>query len=162
MIQRCRVICSPNLWYNFGQALSNGSGCEMTLDESEQVETLLLEWHRWQASYQPALSGPRCDPTCRNYRSSDALLTAKERAEQTDAKIWKANSEQVEVCVDALPTWQHRAAIQTSLRNKRAGYSVFSNPRLTPEESHLLYQESKELLYPKFVVRGLIKVMEAV
>jgi hypothetical protein len=46
------------------------------------------------------------------------------------------------------------------MTNKRAGYSVFSNPRLSPEESHQYYQDAKELLLPKFVTRGLIKVME--
>ena len=130
----------------------------MTFDESTQVEELLIAWHRWQASYRPALGAPRCDPACREYRSSDTRMTDQERSEQADAKIWKANSETVEACVDALPSWQHRASIQTSLRNKAAGYSVFSNPRLTPEESHRLYQESKELLFPRFVVRGLIKI----
>lgn len=132
----------------------------MTQDQSDEVEHLLTEWHRWQDSYQPALGAPRCAPTCREYRSSYSL-TAQERSEQADAKIWKHNSEQVELCVDTL-SWQHRASIQTSLRNKRAGYSVFSNSRISPEDSHRLYQESKEMLYPKFVGRGLIKVMEVV
>lgn len=130
----------------------------MTKDQSDEVEHLLIEWHRWQDSYQPALGIPRCDPTCREYRSTYSL-TAQERSEQADAKIWKANSEQVELCVDTLD-WQHRASIQTSLRNARAGYSVFSNSRISPEDSHRLYQESKEILFPKFVTRGLIKVME--
>ena len=134
----------------------------MTLDESEQVETLLLAWHRWQSIYKVATGLPRCDPTCREYRSGDTRLTDQERSEQADAKILKANSEQVEACVDALPTWQHRAAIQMSMTNKRAGYSVFSNPRLSQEEAHEFYQAAKELLLPKFVTRGLIKMTEEV
>lgn len=128
----------------------------MTLDESEQVETLLLEWHRWQGSYFPALGGNRCDPTCRGYRTSDQWLTPKERSELADQKIWKANSEAVEVCVDTL-SWQMRAAIQTSMQNKRVGYSVFSNARIPAEESHRLYQEAKDILFPLFDARGLIK-----
>ncbi|MBN3848641.1 hypothetical protein G3N58_17690 [Paraburkholderia sp. Ac-20342] len=128
----------------------------MTLDESLQVEELLLGWHRWQDAYRPALSGPRCDPTCRNYRSGDARLTDKEQAELADTKIWMANSEKVEVCVETL-TWQHRASIQMSMANKRIGRDVFSNPRIPKEEAHRLYQEAKELLFPKFFARGLIK-----
>lgn len=132
----------------------------MTQDESEQVETLLLEWHRWQASYQPALGVPRCDPTCRGYRSNYSM-TDQERSEQVDAKIWKENSETVDVLVDEL-TWQHRAALQTSLKNKRLGFSVWSNARISQEESHDLYQEAKTILLPKFVARGLVRVTEAV
>jgi hypothetical protein len=133
----------------------------MTEDESNQIEDLLLAWHRWQDSYQPALGAPRCSPTCREYEIPAKNLTDQERSEQVDAKIFKRNGETVDACVDALPRWEHRASIQMSMSNKRAGYSVFSNARLSAEESHAYYQESKELLLPKFVTRGLIKVMEA-
>jgi len=128
----------------------------MTLDQSEQVETLLLEWHRWQDVYRPALGGNRCDPTCREYRTSNQFLTPQERAEAVDKKIWEANSVQVDLCVDTL-TWQQRAAIQTSMRNKRSGCSVFSNARIPAADSHELYQKAKDLLFPQFEVRGLIK-----
>ncbi|WCM21377.1 hypothetical protein NDK50_07995 [Paraburkholderia bryophila] len=130
----------------------------MTQDESSQIEELLLSWHRWQSSYRPALGAPRCAPTFRDYQSGNVWLNVQEQAEVADAKLWKRTSETIEACVDALPKWEHRAAIQTSLRNKAAGYSVFSNPRLSPEESHRLYIEAKGLLLPKFVARGLIKV----
>lgn len=128
----------------------------MTLDQSEQVETLLLEWHRYQDVWRPALSGGRCDSTCREFQISKQLMSPAELAAQADQKIWKANSEIVECLVDGL-SWQHRAAIQMSLRNKRVGASVFSNPRLSTEESHALYQEAKEMLFPKMMQRGLIK-----
>lgn len=130
----------------------------MTLDESNQVEELLLSWHRWQDSYRPALGAPKCDPTCRDYRSGDTRLTDKEQAELADAKIWKANSEKVEACIDGLPSWQHRASIQMSMANKRIGRDVFSNPRIPKDEAHALYQEAKQLLFPKFFARGLIKL----
>lgn len=133
----------------------------MTEDQSEQVEELLLAWHRWQSQYTEATGFPRCSPSLRECEIPTKHQTDRERSEAVDAKIFKRNGETVDACVDALPTWQHRAALQTSLTNKRAGYSVFSNPRLSPEESHRYYQESKELLLPKFVTRGLIKVMEA-
>lgn len=133
----------------------------MTQDQSEQVEELLLAWHRWQDSYTPALGAPRCSPTCREYEIPAKHQTDQERSEAVDAKLFKRNGETVDACVDALPRWEHRAAIQTSMANKRAGYSVFSNPRLPAEESHQYYQEAKELLLPKFTARGLVKVMEA-
>lgn len=131
----------------------------MTLDESAQIEDLLIAWHRWQDAYSPALGVPRCDPTCRGYQTGNQWLTSKEKAELADQKIWKANSEIVDVCVDSL-TWQHRAAIQTSLKNKRLGFSVWSNTRISQEESHDLYQEAKTILFPKLVERGLVKLTE--
>jgi hypothetical protein len=130
----------------------------MTQDESAQVEELLLEWHRWQSCYKPALGAPRCAPTFRDCQSGNVWLNVQEQAEAADEKIWKRNCEAVEFCVDTLPTWQHRASIQVSMHNKRVGHSVFSNPRLSPEESHRFYQEAKDLLLPRFVARGLIKV----
>lgn len=132
----------------------------MTQDESALIEDLLLAWHRWQDCYSPQLGMPRCSPTCREYEIPTASLDAKERAQITDVKIWKRNSEAVDVCVDTL-AWQQRAALQTSLRNKRAGFEVFKNPRFAPAEIHYLYQSAKEALLPQFVTRGLVKVMEA-
>lgn len=120
----------------------------------------MLAWHRWQDCYSVQLGMPRCSPTCREYEIPTKHQTDQERSEAVDAKIFKRNGETVDACVDTLPTWQHRSSIQMSMANKRAGYSVFSNPRLTPEQSHEFYQEAKEILLPKFVTRGLIKVME--
>ncbi|MDP9652001.1 hypothetical protein [Paraburkholderia caledonica] len=131
----------------------------MTQDQSEQVEELLLAWHRWQSAYSEKLGVPRCSPTCREYEIPTKHQTDQERSEAVDAKLFKRNGETVDACVDALPRWEHRAAIQTSMTNKRAGYSVFSNPRLSPEQSHEFYQEAKSLLLPKFEARGLIKAM---
>jgi hypothetical protein len=60
------------------------------------------------------------------------------------------------LCVDRL-TWQQRAAVQTSMQNKRSGAAVWRNARLSAEESHALYQGAKDLLFPMFDARGLIK-----
>jgi hypothetical protein len=132
-------------------------GFSMTQDELEQIENLLVAWHRWQELYVPLLGHARCDPTCRDYIIPDTGVTDKERGEAVDAKIWKRNSEAIEVCVDTL-TWQERAVLQTVMRNKRAGYEVFRNPRFAPAEIHYLYQSAREKLYPQFVARGLIKI----
>lgn len=132
----------------------------MTQDQSAQVEDLLLAWHRWQDCYSEKLGMPRCSPTCREYEIPTASLSPQARADIADAKIWKRNSEAVDICVDTLD-WKQRAALQTNLRNKRAGFEVFRNPRFAPAEIHYLYQSAKEYLLPQFVARGLIKVMEA-
>lgn len=133
----------------------------MTQDESIQVENLLLAWHRWQSSYKPALGHSRCDPMFRECEIPSTSETAKDRSDKVDDKIWKRNSETVEACVDSL-TWQQRAAIQTEMLNKRSGAKVFSNPRFAPAEIHYLYQSAKEDLFPRFVTRGLIKIVEVV
>lgn len=133
----------------------------MTQDDSALVEELLLSWHRWQSTYQPALGHSRCDPMFRECEIPSPSETAQDRSEKVDAKIWKRNSEAVEACVESL-SWQQRAAIQTEMRNKRVGASVFSNPRFSACEIHHLYRAAKEALFPRFVARGLIKVMEAV
>lgn len=133
----------------------------MTQDQSEQVEELLLSWHRWQSAYFPSLGAPRCSPTFRDCESGKSSLNVIEQAQVADEKIWKRNSETVEALVEGL-SWQQRAAIQTTMRNKRAGAEVFKNPRFAPAEIHYLYQSAKEKLHPQFVARGLIKIVEVV
>jgi hypothetical protein len=130
-------------------------GVQMTQDQSEQVEELLIQWHRYQDMYSPAVGFPRCDPTCRDYQIPGRLTDA-ERSAMSEAKIWKHRSEQVDLCVDKLH-WEQRAAIQVSMKNKRCGFSVWNNPRISQEDSHRHYQEAKTLLYPMLVSRGLIK-----
>jgi hypothetical protein len=126
----------------------------MDIDQSEQIEELLREWHRWQDGYRPALGVPRCDPTCRDYRSGDRFLTAREKAEIADERAWKMRSEQVDVCVDAL-TWQQRAAIHTTMRNKQCGHSVWRTGQAG--DQHAVYQDAKEALLPMLLKRDLIK-----
>lgn len=148
----------------------------MTIDESNQVEELLRAWHRWQDGYRPALSGSRCDSTCRGYQIGNQWATPEERAQIADLKIWKRNSEQIDACVDGL-SWQHRAAIHATMKNRQinlsvqhmneqAGAAVWRNPRLPTdrdpqlvESQHKLYQQAKEQLFPLFAARGLIKAL---
>jgi hypothetical protein len=128
----------------------------MTEDQSYQIEELLLAWHRWQSQYTEAMGFPRCSPSLRDCEIPTKHQTDQERSEVVDAKIFKRNGETIDACVDSL-TWQERAALQTNLRNKRTGYEVFKNPRLSQDELHGLYQGAKERLLPMFVSRNLIK-----
>ncbi|QGZ66291.1 hypothetical protein [Paraburkholderia acidisoli] len=129
----------------------------MTLDESNLVDDLLVSWHRWQEVYAVRLGLPRCDSTCRAYQLPVDRLSADEAAAISDLKIWKRNGETVDALVEGL-TWQQRAGLQTTLRNKRIGYDVFKSERFSKEEIHIFFQQAKEALYPKFVARGLIKI----
>jgi hypothetical protein len=133
----------------------------MTQDQSEQIEMLLGDWYAWQAGYFPALGGARVDPSCRNFAEDDRHLDIDERTEAARRRLMKKQAEQVDLCVDALG-WQHRASIQTHMRNKTTGFDVWINPRFTREEMHALYQQAKGLLLPQLSKRGLIECFHEV
>ena len=127
----------------------------MTLDQSEQIEELLLTWYRWQIrqSHAETLSHfyrPE-DRTCRGYVTPSSADEDDEAAYQ-----WADDrqSEQVQLCVDMLAPEQ-RAAISTSMRNKESGCAVWGSRRVG--EQHSTYQAAKERLLPMLVSRHLIK-----
>ena len=128
----------------------------MTLDQSEQIEELLLEWYRWQIRQSHAATLAHFyrpeDRTCRGYQSpSNADDDAASAYQWADDQ----HSEQVQLCVDALPLEQ-RAAISTSMRNKECGFGVWRSARAGAQ--HEIYQAAKERIQPMFVTRGLIRV----
>lgn len=142
--------------YEMRRCRKYNEGVFMTREQSEQIEEMLLEWYRWQIrqSHRETLAHfyrPE-DRTCRGYETP---ANAEEDAE--DAYQWADDqqSEQVQLCVDALPAEQ-RAAISASMRNKEAGYQVWSNGRAG--DQHATYQAAKERLFPMFVARHLIRV----
>jgi hypothetical protein len=135
-------------------------GVYMTLDQSEQIEEILLEWYRWQIRQSHAATLAHFyrpeDKTCRGYQSPS---NADEDAESSYQWADDQQSEQVQLCVDALPIEQ-RAAISTSMRNKEVGYQVWKSARAVPH--HVAYQAAKERLFPMFIARQIIKQPEVV
>ncbi|MGU7784898.1 hypothetical protein [Burkholderia sp. PU8-34] len=128
----------------------------MTPDQSQQIEELLLTWYQWQIrqSHAETLSHfyrPE-DRTCRGYVTP---TTDEEDDDATDQWLDDSKSEQVQLCVDMLPADQ-RAAISTSMRNKECGRSVWSSGRAGNQ--HATYQAAKERLLPILIARSLIKV----
>lgn len=134
----------------------------MDLDQSEQIEELLSVWYRWQCRQSVAMHAAHyyrpSDHTCREYEAPQTEVDADEAAE-----LWADNQtgEQVQLCIDEL-SFDQRAAISNSLRNKELGYAVWRNRRAeTTAEWHYVYQSAKNDLLPLLVGRDLIKTTEA-
>jgi len=131
----------------------------MTQDQSEEIEHLLRTWFDWQVrqSHREILAHyyrPE-DMTCKRYQTPSCA-----QEDDEDAYAWADDrqSEQVQLCVDQLPSDQ-RAAISTSLRNKNSGAQVWRSSRV--DDQHAVYQSAKEGLLPLLRARHLVKIMEA-
>jgi hypothetical protein len=134
----------------------------MTQDQSEQIEELLSVWYRWQIRQSHAETLAHfyrpTDHTCREYETPQTDADDDEAA-----GLWVENQtgEQVQLCIDQL-SFDQRAAISNSLRNKEVGYSVWRNRGHDTAEWHYTYQEAKERLLPMLCARQLVKLAEAV
>ncbi|MBN9641737.1 MAG: hypothetical protein J0I68_24585 [Achromobacter sp.] len=128
----------------------NQKGQNMTREESDQVEALIMEWYHWSRGYRPKLGVGRVSAFARGMTADEAYDD-----EDVDARLAAARGEQTELCIDELP-WQQRSAIGVHAGNRAAGARVFSNPRLTPEQQHAAYQEAKVALLPALRRRGLV------
>lgn len=126
----------------------------MTLDESQQIEDLLVIWYRYDRSYMPNLGAPRVCPSSRGYSSGDVHEDAEDRDDDLD----RIKAQAIAKCVDELH-YLHRAAIGVHMRNRMAGISVHRNPRI--EDQHTAYQAAKSQLLPKLIWCGLIKYESA-
>lgn len=125
-------------------------GQDMTREESDQVEALIMEWYHWSRGYRPQLGVGRVSAFARGMTSDEAYDD-----EDVDARLAATRGEQTELCIDELP-WQQRSAIGVHAGNKAAGARVFSNPRLTPAQQHAAYQEAKAALLPALRRRALV------
>lgn len=128
----------------------------MTLEQSEEIEDLLAIWYDWSQAYKPALGAPPASPFARLAKSSEANYHADDAAEIADERINSDLAEQVDLCIDELPGVKYRAAIDTSMRNKR-GPAVWRSGRHSIEEQHQIYQEAKGLLMPLLRKRGVMR-----
>jgi len=127
-------------------------GSDMTREESDQIEELLLIWYEWARRYRPALGAPRVSPYGRG-SSGDAYGPS---GDEVDARIAAEKAAAVDVCLNEL-TWQQRSAVGIHIANKAAGSTVYKNPRLTPEQHHSSYQEAKSTLLPMLRKRGMVR-----
>lgn len=132
----------------------------MTPDQSQEIEEILLIWYRWQIrqSHAATLShfySPE-DRTCRRYVTPSS---PDEEGEDVYRLADDLQSEQVQLCVDRLAPEQ-RAAISVSLRNKECGRTVWSSGRAG--DQHATYQAAKDRLLPMFVAQNLMHVREKV
>ena len=124
----------------------------MTEKQSAQVEDLLQVWYAWTMRYRPALGAPRASIYARGSESSDVYADADE----IDARIDAEQARQVDACIDTLDTL-HKSVIGIHAANRYVGSAVFSNPRLTPETSRMLYLEARQTIFALLVNRGYIE-----
>jgi len=114
-----------------------------------------MTWYYWARSQREPLDYPHVSPAFWPARSGITHEADVERDER-EARIARQQAEQVDVCIDELPTWQMRSAVGLHAASKAAGAKVFRNPRMSAPEQHAAYLNAKALLIPKFIRRGLM------
>lgn len=167
-----KYVCSSGVQkastdiYEMRRCKKYSDGVNMTLEQSQQIEELLLNWYRWQICqsnaellahyYRPE------DRTCRGYETRvDQDELTEEAYDWVDDQL----AAQIDTVMDDLShhgtlTAEMRAAISTSMRNKESGHKVWSSPRVLGQ--HHVYQSAKLALPPMLLSRHLIKSTEAV
>jgi len=123
--------------------------------QHDPAEDLIMTWYYWARSYRPALGYSGKSPM---FWSVKPGITHEEgiAREEREEKIARQQAEQVDVCIDELPSWQMRSAVTLHAANKAARAKVYRNPRMSAEQMHHTYQEAKALLAAKFIKRGLM------
>ena len=141
-------------------------GVNMTLDQSQQIEELLLNWYRWQICQSDAdLMALWYKPTDRTCREAEIPSDEEELVELSYQWIDVQEAAQMETLMDDLShrgtlTAEMRAAISTSMRNKQNGHKVWSSTRVLGQ--HHVYQEAKQAMLPMLILRNLVKITEPV
>jgi len=125
------------------------------MNGTDPVEDLIMTWYYWARAYREFLWYSNTSPIFRSTHSGITHDQDVER-EDRDARIARQQAEQVDVCIDQLPTWQMRSAVGLHAANKAAGAKVFRNPRMSAVQLHETYLEAKALLTPMFIRRGLM------
>jgi hypothetical protein len=152
--------------YEMRRCKNYSDGMKMTLDQSEQIEELLLNWYRWQIAQSNAdLLALWYRPVDRTCREAEIPTDADDLVEESYQWVDDRLAAHVDTCMDDLSnrgtlTAEMRAAISTSMRNKESGYSVWSSGRAGVQ--HATYQAAKERLLPMFLSRNLVKNTEVV
>jgi hypothetical protein len=118
----------------------------------DEVDELLVEWYTWQSEYRPKTGYERVSSAFRDYRGRWA--DSEDLADRAQAAARKAVCQAVEACVGELEL-RARIAIQTEMRNRKSGITVWSSIRL-PGPLDEEYARAKQLLLPIMIDRGLI------
>jgi len=123
--------------------------------QHDPAEDLIMTWYYWARSCREFLGYPKMSPI---FTSAKPGITHEEDVarEEREERIARQQAEQVDVCIDELPTWQMRSAVTLHAANKAARVKVYRNPRMSAEQMHHTYQEAKALLAAKFIKRGLM------
>ncbi|OUL79881.1 hypothetical protein CA603_32905 [Paraburkholderia hospita] len=148
--------------YEMPRCKKYSDGESMTLDQSEQIEELLLNWYRWQMAQSRAdLRALWYRPVDRTCREAEIPTDADDLIEESYQWVDDQLAAHVDTCMDDLShrgtlTADMRAAISTSMRNKEIGQAVWSSGRAG--DQHATYQAAKEKLLPLLMQRQLCRV----
>ena len=126
-------------------------------DQPDPAEDLIMTWYYWARSHREFLGHANGSPMFRAAKSGITRDASAERDER-DLRIARMQAEQVDACIDSLPTWKMRSAVDLHAACRAARATVYRNPSMTPEQLHEAYQEAKELLVEMFVDRGLMEL----
>ncbi|MBK3841734.1 hypothetical protein [Paraburkholderia aspalathi] len=152
--------------YEMQRCKKYSDGVNMTLEQSQQIEELLLNWYRWQIAASDAeLMALYYKPVDRTCREAEIPTDDEELIEQSYQWVDDQQAAQMDTLMDDLShrgtlTGEMRAAISTSMRNKQNGHKVWSSARVLGQ--HHVYQEAKQAMLPMLILRNLVKIVESV
>ena len=126
---------------------------EMTLDESSQIDDLLVDWIEWSRAYRPNLGAPRVAVYAGKAGDGDVYIDHDE----LDRRIKSASASQIDFEIEQLDL-PLRIAVGIVAMNKFNKVAVFRHARFSREELMSNYSKAKALLLPKLVKRGLVKI----
>jgi hypothetical protein len=127
-------------------------------EERDEIETMLaLIWYPSTCG-SPKLGVGYCSPMFRDTPSSRVCQDEADEADEADRRILALKARAIDACIDGLPTWQMRVAVELRAANA-AGAHVWRNARLTPEELAEAWQEARTLLETAFLGRGLLETV---
>lgn len=130
-------------------------------DESlgDEVEDLLaLYWYPYMAGYR---WGKGLGQNCPMFKDAvnekgNVHIDDADAADATDERIRRIMAEAIESCVDQLPHWKLRVAVELRVANRR-GPVVWRSGRLTPEQLAEAWLEARQILAAAFESRGLMR-----
>lgn len=122
--------------------------------KTETVDTLLDIWYGYTLADRPHLGGGKCSPMFRHATPSSGNVHDDDDIVATRLRTLLAKD--IDAIIDALPTWQMRVAVDLHAANRRRP-AVWRNPRLTPEQALMFWQEARVILAQQFADMGLIE-----
>lgn len=125
---------------------------DMTQDESEQVDELLMAWYLWSLRYKLKLGAP----SKATYYTIPSSGDVHADPEDVDDRVESEKASQIDACIDNL-IWQQRSAVDVHCANRHSGNKVMNNPRIDKAAHVAFYKEAKALLLPMFRRRGMIR-----
>ena len=125
----------------------------MTLDQSEQIESLFLIWREQMSRYRLKLGAPPASIYSRHAQTTDIY----QDDEDIDDRIEREQGEMIEKILRDNIDFTHYNVVEVRTHNRINKISVFRTGRVKPEEVQAIYNAAKSTVLPVFVAYGLVK-----